>query len=521
MSLALSDLGLPFTPWTHQAITISALLPSLSGLGYPDLPVVVFPTGGGKTRVQVALALACQKLGLKLACYTHRKALTKQTAGVFDDFGVSFGLRAAGNKPALIRDTQICAIDTERCRSLVDGGGWDLHAADVVFIDEAHANTHATAQTIVANHIAAGCRAVIGFTATPVDVHGVYNRLIVGANNSDCRECGAHVFAHTYAPNEPELKNIRRNKTGEYSEGAVSRAIMTPTIVGSIYRHFCELNPDARPAIMFAPGVEESIWLCTELRKRGITARHIDADTPDSEREDIEGESRDGICKVVSNRFVLREGVDWPWLYHCIFATAFGGLSNYLQAGGRLLRAHPSLDHVVVQDHGGNWHRHGSLNDDRPWKLGDDNKSIADRVKADRREQTEEQCNEPICCPKCHRLRRAGKPVCPNCGHTHKRSVRMVMQTDGELVRKTGRVTKYKPKPSDLQTVWNQCFYAAKHKGELTFNQIAQQFARRCRAQKLETSGVPFGDDGRPLLRNCPREGAVYWDLPVSEYGKG
>ena len=38
---------------------------------------------------------------------------------------------------------------------------------------------------------------------------------------------------------------------------------------------------------------------------------------------------------------------------------------------GRLLRAYPGVSVVRLQDHGGHWHRFGSVNADRTWLLED------------------------------------------------------------------------------------------------------------------------------------------------------
>lgn len=516
--IPIPDLELPFEPWPHQMRCYYHLAPFLDSADIPTSKVLAMPTGGGKTKLLVMLAIACRRLGLKLALYAHRKLLTKQAAKELAKCGVTFGVRAAGHRPDLGQDIQVCSFATEGSRTLTENAVWSIHEADVVVIDECHANLHATAQTVMAEHIAGGARLILGLTATPVGCGSLYQSLYVAATNSDLRECGAHCLAETFAPNEPELKNVRRNKTGEFTEGSVTKAIMTPTIVGSVIDHWRRLNVDGRPTILFAPGVDESIWMCEQFKRQGITARHIDADTPDDEREEIAEQSENGTCKVVSNRFVLREGVDWPWLEHCIFATAFGAVSNYLQAGGRLLRSDGGrLQRVVVQDHGGNWHRHGSLNDNREWRLDDDNKTIAARLADRLRELKDVDMPEPICCPKCHRLRRPGKDICPACGHSHKRSVRLIMQTDGELKKKTGRVSKYNPKPTEVQDIWQRAFYANKSR-DATFNQVAARFKQICGQHKMAVYEVPFHEDGRPKLRNCPPRGSVYWGLPISEW---
>ncbi|QDV74787.1 hypothetical protein [Botrimarina mediterranea] len=161
------------------------------------------------------------------------------------------------------------------------------------------------------------------------------------------------------------------------------------------------------------------------LWKRGISAAHIDGEkiiyqhmTVVADREsraELKRRSEAGDIEIVSNRFVMREGVDWTHLVHSVFACTFGGICGYLQSGGRVLRNHPSLDHVVIQDHGGNYWRHDSLNADRVWSLDDTEAKIADRHAEAYREKKEA---EPIVCPKCAKVRARGV-ACPACGFAY------------------------------------------------------------------------------------------------------
>lgn len=512
----LPDLDWGFEPWPHQSRTVRAIYQSLRA-GAIDLACVACPTGGGKTRMMVMVARLCEHLGLRCILYTHRKMLRAQASGVFSDHGIEHGVRAAGTRPDLDLPMQISSFDTERSRTLSEANRWETHRADVVLIDEAHANTHPTAQTLISDHLAGGAQLVCGFTATPVSVDLIYNRLIVAASTSELRACGALVKCLTYGPTEPDRAHIRRNvKTGEYSEGAVRKAIRCDQIFGRVVEHYRKLNPAEAPSILFAPGVAESQWFAEEFARNGITAAHIDHETSDERREEILAQSKAGEVKVVCNRFVLREGVDAPWLAHGIMATAFGGLSNYLQAGGRLLRASPGLESVTLQDHGGNWHEHGSLNEDRYWKIEDTNTSLRMELTKAREAEKGDASTEPICCPQCHGVRKAGRGECPYCGHRHKRSVRLVMQADGELKRAVGRVVKHRPEQTDYQKIWSACYYAnlkGKSGGkDRTLNQIAAQFRQRAQ------DAVPFADDGGPMLRNCPERGSVWWGMSVHDY---
>ncbi len=126
------------------------------------------------------------------------------------------------------------------------------------------------------------------------------------------------------------------------------------------------------------------------------------------------------------------------------------------------MRYWPDWDEVVLQDHGGNVFRHGMPDEDREWKLGDTDASIA-RAEKKKREKEKGDDIEPICCPRCQAMRTHGSQ-CPNCGHKHKMSVRLVYQHGGELKRIRGRTVKYK-KPADFTKIWSSALFGAARGG--------------------------------------------------------
>lgn len=445
--------------------------------------VICSPTGGGKTRIAQRLIERFDAEGLRTAFFTNKKMLTDQTSRVLTSAGVDHGVRAAGYDLDIGQSVQVCSIQTEHSRS----GKWEKHPAQRVIVDEAHLMTGAMAQRIFNAYVSEGA-VIIGLTATPIDIGSMYDHLVIGGTNSELRDYGALVPCIHYGPDEPDLRRLKKLREGmDLTEKQQRQAMKSPTLWARVLEWYERLNPQHKPTILFAPGVPESLWFAEQFTKAGIPAAHIDGEevwwagrfwkSDRDIRDEVLLESREGGCKVLCNRFVLREGIDCPWLAHGIFATVFGSLQSYLQAGGRLLRAFPGLDVVTIQDHGGNWHRHGSLNADREWKL-DYTASMVSGLRAERFRQKLE--SEPIRCPQCSSILIRGKCACgfeAQAGHKS----RPVVQEDGTLKEMRGDI--YRPRRAtqrpDAAEIWRKMYYRAKSKKwNATFNQAAAMFAQ-------------------------------------------
>jgi superfamily II DNA or RNA helicase len=267
---------------------------------------------------------------------------------------------------------------------------------------------------------------------------------------------------------------------------------MSPGVFGRVLKWFDILNPERKPTILFAPGVRESIYFAEEFSKSGIVAAHIDGQdvwangklyrSNQEVRDNVLAASKSGKCVVLCNRFVLREGIDAPWLHHCVLATCVGSLSSYIQAVGRLLRAYPGIREVTIQDHGGNWWRHGSPNADRQWAIGATANIVAGRRADELRKAPSEA--KPSRCPACGMIQVWKSAVCQDCGHEcrpgAKRS-RIVVQTDGTLREMMGDI--FKPRrtysASNGPALWKRMYYRSKQpkaKGR-TFRAAAALFA--------------------------------------------
>ena len=173
----------------------------------------------------------------------------------------------------------------------------------------------------------------------------------------------------------------------------------------------------------------------------------------------------------------MREGIDAPWLEHGILATVFGSLSTYLQSVGRLLRASPGKDRCTIQDHGGNWHAHGSPNIDRHWDL-EYTPGVAAAMRADALREKYER--EPARCPQCSQII-MGR-TCPTCGAAvnHSKKVRPVVTSDGELVEMRGDVyrRRFRLHKPDTEAKWLTMYFRARNTSTMTFRMAEGLFFR-------------------------------------------
>lgn len=480
--------------WPHQIAGIAAVEQAIAE-GERRI-LLSSPTGGGKTRTVAELIRLWLADGLPTILYTNRQMLLEQLTRVLRDYGLPHGVRAAGwdEEQDPHNPLQISMTQTETGRAMKRGTTTVFPAKRIV-VDEAHLQIGPKTADLLVRHLDDPEAVVLGVTATPIGMMDYYSKLIVAGTMSECRACGSLVEARHYGPDEPDWAEYRRllskakkkgpNDSDDVSETHQRELIMRPGVFGRVKEWFDILNPDHRPTILFAPGVEQSLWFAEQFARAGVTVAHIDGDDvwmegewhrADREvREQVLAKSEAGEVVVLCNRYVLREGIDAPWLKHGIFATLFGSLQSYLQSGGRLLRAHDSLEYVTIQDHGGNWVRHGSLNADRDWKL-DWTSTMHTARRADRLRERRER--PPTVCPACKRI--VTGRVCP-CGREIHLHSRPVVQSTGELKELRGDI--FKPRTVCRQAngpkLWERMYNRSKtEKGARTFAAAFALFAQ-------------------------------------------
>lgn len=317
-------------------------------------PVLVGPTGSGKTTVAAMATEALVEGGKTVGILTNRRMMVDQLARSFTEHGIDCGVRAAGHRRRDHAPVQVVSIATERSR--VKSEEWEAFVPDYAIVDEPHVLVGTAAVRHFLHRVCDKGGRYCGLTATPVDLADDFDDLIVFARPSELRACGALVPAVHYGPDEPDVRRHKKLteklRAGlDLPEEDAATAIMTPGLFGRVWGHYLRLNPERKPTILFAPSKAGSLWFAEQFWQNGVTAAHIDGEgvwwngeehSGKSVRDDVREASKAGELAVVCNRFVMREGVDWKWLEHVIFATIFGSLVSYIQSGGRGLRASPS-----------------------------------------------------------------------------------------------------------------------------------------------------------------------------------
>lgn len=398
---------------------------------------VVFcsPTGSGKTKVTAEIIAHYLNKKQRVAVYTDRRIMREQLVRTLAVHGFQVGTIAAGLVPDYERLVQVCMVKTVKNRPQA----WAkfLDSAGLVIIDEAHKMKSNEMKTVLHEHSHAKAD-ILGITATPISLSRIYNHLVLGPSPRELEQCGVIVPIDLYAPSEIDMGGIKIDNTGEYNKKQVEDRLkeFKDVLIGDVVTHWRRLNPYELPTVCFAPSVDSSRWLAEMFRSKGITSEHIDADTTDQERADTFARWKSRETKIVTNFGILTEGFDFPGMFHCILARPMRSIANYIQIIGRVRRSYAGKTFAIVQDHVGNYYRHPKALYYHDWRLDENAKNIAEKLrKKPKKEEGEKEEPTPINCMECDLLWTPSREqqFCPGCGSHPTKPMRKVRQKNGKL----------------------------------------------------------------------------------------
>lgn len=394
-------------------------------------PLLVLPTGAGKTTVAAALMqreIAAEGAALFLA---PRRELVQQAARRLRDAGIEAGTLLAGAEHLAAPDAraQVASIDTLLARSR-HGRSVELPSFTLVLIDEAHLaiTERRTALLLQWPHARR-----LGLTATPIRKDGralgaLFDRLIEPVTVAELQATGYLAPARYWAPSAPDLERVRIT-AGDYNGKDLEAAVNRADLVGDVVAHWLRLASD-RSTVVFAASIPHSLALCEQFQRSGVAAEHVDANTPVAERDAILERFKRGSTKVLTNCLLASYGFDFPSLSAVVLARPTRSLMLYLQTVGRGLRAAQGKRDCVVLDHAGCVSLHGFAEDPRVWSLDGRGLGAESKRTAVRRDPTDAKT---LTCPECFAIFQRAI-VCPECGYRFRPAPRDLRALDVNLV---------------------------------------------------------------------------------------
>jgi len=381
-------------------------------------PLLVLPTGGGKTICFCYVAEQASARGSRVLILVHRQELLKQCSRALDRLGVPHGLIAAGCAFSP-RSVQVASVQTlvRRMHRLP----W---RPDLIVIDEAHHAVAGSWRKVIDHY--SGAR-LLGVTATPARLDGrglgdVFDDLVEGPTIRQLTAQGFLTSTKIYAP--PVNVDLSRiaSRAGDFAKEQLSAAMDRPTITGDAIAHYRRICPGV-PAIAFCVSVEHARHVAEQFRQTNFRAESLDGSMDDRTRARLIDDLGAGRLQVLTSCDIVSEGTDIPTVHSAILLRPTQSESLYLQQVGRVLRPAEGKAHAIILDHVGNVIRHGLPDDDRDWTL-------EGRPRRGRRNDAPAPSVRQ--CPTCYAAH-APAPVCPSCGHAYE-TAREVRQVDGELV---------------------------------------------------------------------------------------
>lgn len=364
-------------------------------------PVVVLPTGAGKSIVIAELAKGAAANGLQVLVLAHRKELLEQNAEKIRSLvqGYSVGVYSAGLKSRDTEETIVLAgIQSVHKRA------FEFGARHLVIVDEAHlipdSDSGMYRQFLADLRVSCPPYRLVGLTATPYRldsglIYGsgqIFDEVCIDVSVSKLIEDG-YLSPITAQPvKEVDTSGLHR-RAGEFIRGEMEELFQKHVVDACEETvSLADVN-ERKKIIVFCSGVQHAEHVGEILRGMGQDVGVVTGETPEVLRGGILSAFRSGSLRWLVNVDVLTTGFDSPNI-DCIAvmrATESAGL--FAQIVGRGLRKSPGKTECLVLDFGGNIRRHGPID---AKDYGNRDKKNKGGQKGDGPTKTCPACNEDV-----------------------------------------------------------------------------------------------------------------------------
>ncbi|NBW15637.1 MAG: DEAD/DEAH box helicase [Caulobacteraceae bacterium] len=335
-------------------------------------PLVVLPTGAGKTAVIATLAAEVARAGRRCLVLSHRSELVDQSlrtirviAPEIDVGAVSAGLGEDSPKSQIV----VAQIQSVFRRPEA------LGSIALAICDEAHmipADGDGMWRSTIEGLRGVNPRmAVVGLTATPYRLdsgpicggHGMFSEIVYEVGVQTLIQQGylskiLSVQAHGFDASKIQVRG------GEYVASSAEKVAIPA--VETDCRDLVDRTRDRRSVLVFACGIDHAERIATTLRR--MSAERVEVIVGGNlmtDRQRIVADFRAGSLKWLVNVEVLTTGFDAPNVDAVALMRPTMSPGLYYQMCGRGLRICSGKEDCLVVDYAGNLLRHGPIDDPR------------------------------------------------------------------------------------------------------------------------------------------------------------
>lgn len=297
---------------------------------------------------------------------------------------------------------------------------------DLIIIDEAHLSEANSYKKVCEYY---KCKRIL-FTATakrldnkPLSLCDV---IINGISGDELIDLGYVSKYELYAPKlDINLSKVSMSGS-DFNNQELAEVMMDKKIYGDIIKYYRQLAND-KQTIAYCTNIKHSESVCDLLNASGIRAKHMDASTPEKQREQIIQEFKNKEFQVLCNCNLISEGITLPECECCMLLRPTQSETLYIQQACRCLTPAEGKTAIII-DFVGNCYAHGTPTEKRVYTLTDTGKRIRNSSR-----KPEVTCRE---CKHCLRVYKGTDRICPYCGGDNGQTRKQIESDfDAELER--------------------------------------------------------------------------------------
>lgn len=310
--------------------------------------ILCSPTGSGKTVTFADIAQQTVKNKMSVMILVDRKELIDQAVDKLTSYGLKCEIITGGVKYYNFNaNCFVATVQTLKRRN--------FPKVDLLIVDEAHKQIF---DDVVEVYREKWNSFVIGATATPIrkgksmkQLGNIYHEIVQSVEIPDLISDGYLSPARTFG-SVVDLDGVKQ-RAGDYATDQMFDVYDKPFLYSGLIKHWKKIASD-RKTIVFNINVEHSIKTKNAFLAAGISADHVDGNTPKKERKNILRRFKNGQIQVLCNVDILTTGYDEPSIGCVVVNRRTKSVNLWLQMCGRGSRIFRNKKDFIILDMGGN-----------------------------------------------------------------------------------------------------------------------------------------------------------------------